>query len=79
MFASFASTVGASFSVIGGVVLKRIILRVLNETKRFFDRRPGGIAVGTYVAPVKRRRIICAILARTLCARDAQKMLTLFV
>lgn len=35
--------------------------------------------VGIYVAFVRSRHIICAILARTLCVRDAQKMLILFV
>ncbi|KHN36055.1 Zinc finger CCCH domain-containing protein 44 [Glycine soja] len=78
-FVLFASTVAASFSVIAGDVQKRIISRVLSETKSFFDQRPSGIAVGIYVAFVRSRHIICAILARTLCVRDAQKMLILFV
>ena len=79
MFASYASMAEASFSVIAGVVLKRIILLVLSETKPSFVQRPNGIAVGIYVAFVRRDPIICAILVRILCARDVQEMLILLV
>ena len=79
MFASYASMAEASFSVIAGVVLKRIILLVLSETKPSFVQRPNGIAVGIYVAFVRRPPNFCAILVHIRCARVVQNMLILCV
>ncbi|WVZ11933.1 hypothetical protein V8G54_016463, partial [Vigna mungo] len=77
-----SSVPNSEVAVVEGAVLKRKrgrpakgapkVVPVVRQKKDEED-------VGIYVAPVKRLRIICAILARTLCARGAQKTLILFV
>ncbi|KAL0378355.1 UNVERIFIED_CONTAM: Zinc finger CCCH domain-containing protein 44 [Sesamum radiatum] len=57
-----------------GAVRRLTIRRVLSGMKHISNQKQSGLAVGTYVVYVGKLLIICATLAPTHCARDAEKM-----
>ncbi|KAL0448445.1 UNVERIFIED_CONTAM: hypothetical protein Slati_1400900 [Sesamum latifolium] len=57
-----------------GAVRRLTIRRVLSGMKHILNQKQSGLAVGTYVVYVGKLLIICATLAPTHCARDAEKM-----